>query len=63
MDRDSIEVRNETDEDFNVVVCRSEHTGQLFVHLLGDEGEIHGDEATTVPAEYYAHAPINGGKL
>jgi hypothetical protein len=58
---DHIEFRNETDEPRNVVVCRS-MTGQLYIHLLGDSEEIHGDEATTVEPNYYAHAPVNGGK-
>ena len=57
-----IEFRNETSEDYNVVVCRSK-SGQLYVHLLGGEEEIHGDAATTVPAEYYEHAEVNEGKI
>lgn len=53
-----IEFRNETEEDYNVMVCKTV-TGNLYVHLLGDEDEFHGDEATTVPAEYYEIVAVN----
>jgi len=57
-----IEFRNETDEDRNVVVCRTQQ-GNLYVHLLGDDEEIHDDTAATVPARDYAHVDVNNGKL
>jgi len=48
-----LEVQNETDESFNVVLCKSEITGQLYLHLLGEQESIHGNEAVTVESEDY----------
>lgn len=57
-----IEFRNETDEAYNVVVCES-ISGQIYVHLVGDEDEYHGDEATEVQGKDYEIVTVNRGKL
>lgn len=56
---DSIEFQNETESAYNVLACVSK-TGQIYVHLLGDQEEIHNDEATTVGAKDYAIEDLNG---
>lgn len=56
---DRIEFQNETENDFNVLACVSK-TGQIYVHLLGDQEEIHDTEATTVESKDYAIEEING---
>lgn len=48
-----IEFQNDTDESFNVMVCRSKATGKLYVHLLGDKEEMHEQEATEIEGMDY----------
>lgn len=61
--RDTIEFQNETEESFNVLVCQSALTGRIFVHLLGNKEEFHGDDATEVMSEDYEIVNINNVEL
>lgn len=59
---DRIEFQNETEDDINVLACVSK-TGQIYVHLLGDQEEIHDTEATTVASKDYAIEELGGDRV
>lgn len=59
----NIEFQNETEESYNVAVCRSTVSGDLYVHLLGKREKIHDKKATTVAGEDYEIVEISERKL
>lgn len=53
MDKEIIEIRNDTDKDIKVSACRSKLSGRLFIEIEG-----HCDPVT-VKANYYELLEVN----